>query len=454
MRPIKIPRTKRASERDPTIDTSSGNKKNPTVKLPPKLPGFRELARSPRYAQRIIDNRLAHISPVVAPDMRGIAPHIERKKRPYKESSMDTTPRFVPLTPSRPYSASRLYSRPTVPSFRMPQASSCPPAVVRPHWSSVKSISQTILGVDEFEVLGRIGTGSYGDVYKVQSSDGKKYAVKKTRRHFRGMKHRKEALGELRALTEIRSSPFCIEYFKSWEHDGSLCILLELCDRGTLEEYLISRELSENTIWAFSADLALGVSHIHSRGIVHLDLKPANIFLSSNGKLKIGDFGIAMKVPSVRRMNLKTDETKTYSHSSSSLVKLTGEEKKNNPDTQGIQLRDNKTTKHKLKHTSSIRQQSKKARHESHQAKFIPLQRSETRDGDPVYMAPEALDSSLGALSFPADIFSLGVILLEMAADVKLPSHGEEWQKLRLEQFQCLDSRGGGWTSRSSPLKT
>jgi len=232
-----------------------------------------------------------------------------------------------------------------------------------------------LLGSDEFEVQGRLGSGSFGDVYKVRlAKDGGAYAVKRMRRPFRGVNDRKEVLGENMALAAMGESDFCVRHFKSWEHDGSLCILMELCDRGTLEDYLRKWEVPEPTVWAFFADLALGVKHIHAKGFVHFDIKPANIFLASTGKLKIGDFGLAVKA----RRGAVTLE----------------------------------------------------------------------RDGDPVYLAPEALDKQLGAPGFPADIFSLGVVLLEMAADVRLPPNGVEWQRLRSGVIDCLED-----IDRSDELK-
>lgn len=54
-------------------------------------------------------------------------------------------------------------------------------------------------------------------------------------------------------------------------------------------------------------------------------------------------------------------------------------------------------------------------------------------EGDNVYMAPEILE---GLSERPSDIFSLGLILLELAANIILPSQGETWQKLRHEDFE------------------
>ena len=49
----------------------------------------------------------------------------------------------------------------------------------------------------------------------------------------------------------------------------------------------------EWTLWSFLSDIARGLSHVHAQGYVHMDIKPANIFINDDTHLKIGDFGTA-----------------------------------------------------------------------------------------------------------------------------------------------------------------
>lgn len=100
--------------------------------------------------------------------------------------------------------------------------------------------------------------------------------------------------------------------------------------------------------------------HIHSCDIVHLDLKPANIFIDNNDIMKIGDFGLSFRVGEPHDLDC---------------------------------------------------------------------------EGDKVYMAPEVLDGKYGK---SADIFSLGLIALELAADVVLPGDGESWAAIRSGCFEML----------------
>lgn len=52
----------------------------------------------------------------------------------------------------------------------------------------------------------------------------------------------------------------------------------------------------EQCAWDYLCDLLLALSHLHSQGFAHLDLKPANVFLTRSGRLKLGDFGLLLEL--------------------------------------------------------------------------------------------------------------------------------------------------------------
>lgn len=115
------------------------------------------------------------------------------------------------------------------------------------------------------------------------------------------------------------------------------------------------------------------MKHVHDSGFIHLDLKPANILITFEGVLKIGDFGMATQWPAQA----------------------------------GIE-----------------------------------------GEGDREYIGPEIL---MGRFDKPADIFALGLIMLEIAGNVELPDNGPSWQKLRTGDMSDVPSLT--WSSSSNVVR-
>ena len=74
---------------------------------------------------------------------------------------------------------------------------------------------------------------------------------------------------------------------------GLACIVLEFANCGSLEDLIISKTiLNEELISKIFYQVILGITYLHSKGIVHQDIKPSNLLIFSNGIIKISDFGI------------------------------------------------------------------------------------------------------------------------------------------------------------------
>ena len=104
---------------------------------------------------------------------------------------------------------------------------------------------------------------------------------------------------ESKILSSI-NSPYIVKYYESFLENDILNIVMEYCDGGDLNEFIIKNEqthilLKENVIWNIFLKILIGLSHLHKLKILHRDLKPLNIFLIKNKNLdiKIGDFGVA-----------------------------------------------------------------------------------------------------------------------------------------------------------------
>lgn len=89
-----------------------------------------------------------------------------------------------------------------------------------------------------------------------------------------------------------------LHYTDAWEQDNTLYIRTELCELGTLFDFLQEwgktyDRLDEPRLWKILTETVSGLNHIHSNKVLHLDLKPTNIFVTKDGRLRIGDFGMA-----------------------------------------------------------------------------------------------------------------------------------------------------------------
>lgn len=146
-----------------------------------------------------------------------------------------------------------------------------------------------------FQVDQKLGEGSFGVVYKVRSlDDGRWYAVKVASRQFRGHRDRRLKLQEVAKHELLPPHPHCVRFIKAWEEDHRLYILTELCECSLAAYAEKHHDLSEQFVLELLVDLLLGVKHLHDRHLVHLDIKPENIFISREGYYKLGDFGLVL----------------------------------------------------------------------------------------------------------------------------------------------------------------
>lgn len=89
-----------------------------------------------------------------------------------------------------------------------------------------------------------------------------------------------------------------IEYYDSFVHKGKFCIIMEYADGGDLSEKIkhsaeTGKPIPENDIWHIFLELCNALKYIHSKRVIHRDIKSQNIFLTKSGHVKLGDFGIS-----------------------------------------------------------------------------------------------------------------------------------------------------------------
>jgi len=154
---------------------------------------------------------------------------------------------------------------------------------------------------EDFEEIGKLGTGSFGMVYKCLSKlDGCMYAVKVARREAKGVADRDRMLKEVYALAALsdraESAAFhIVRYHQAWMEDDRLYIQTELCTSTLQEEK--STQFDEQRCFKLLREILLALELLHKNDMVHLDIKPENIFYKNN-QWKLGDFGLVSKITS------------------------------------------------------------------------------------------------------------------------------------------------------------
>ncbi|XP_057692691.1 wee1-like protein kinase 2 isoform X2 [Corythoichthys intestinalis] len=233
----------------------------------------------------------------------------------------------------------------------------------------------------EFLELERIGVGEFGTVYKcVKRLDGCLYAIKRSRRPLAGSANEQLALKEVYAHAVLGHHPHVVRYYSAWAEEDHMIIQNEYCNGGSLSDVIRAKELqgemfSETELNDLLLQVSMGLKYIHSLGLVHLDIKPSNIFIcqrSASSTVGEGD----------------SEEENEGSHQAGVVYKI-GD----------------------LGHVTSI-------------------SNPQVEEGDSRFLAKEVLHEDYTHLPM-ADIFALGLTVLLAAGAPPMPQNGEEWHRLR-----------------------
>lgn len=153
-------------------------------------------------------------------------------------------------------------------------------------------------GNKKFTELKVLGHGTYGSVYKARrESDGNNYAVKIVNLSTLSQKEIEDSVNEIRIMASF-TSPFIIRFYEAFIENKKLGIVTEYARLGDLAHLIERRKkqgkpLKENVIWCYFLQILKGLENLHSKGVIHRDLKSANILISAPDIVKIGDLGIS-----------------------------------------------------------------------------------------------------------------------------------------------------------------
>uniref|UniRef100_A0A4W4F6H2 Wee1-like protein kinase n=1 Tax=Electrophorus electricus TaxID=8005 RepID=A0A4W4F6H2_ELEEL len=229
----------------------------------------------------------------------------------------------------------------------------------------------------EFHELEKIGSGQFGAVFKcVKRLDGCIYAIKRSKKPLAGSVDEQNALREVYAHAVLGQHPHVVRYYSAWAEDDHMLIQNEYCDGGTLsdviaENYRHMHFLSELELKDLLLQVSRGLKYIHSTALVHMDIKPSNIFISRKPAVSVEEF----------------------------------EDEEDGPSTSVIyKIGD-------LGHVTRVTN-------------------PQVEEGDSRYLAKEVLQEDYSNLT-KADIFALALTVVSASGAEPLPSNGEKWHKIR-----------------------
>ena len=148
---------------------------------------------------------------------------------------------------------------------------------------------------DRYEILSKIGTGGMSDVYKAKDHVlGRSVAIKVLKKEFS-----EDVNFVTKFRTEAQSAaglqhPNIVNIYDVGSENGMYFIVMECIEGITLKNYIEKKgQLSYKEAVSIAIQVGRGIEAAHNKHIVHRDIKPQNIIISTEGKVKVTDFGIA-----------------------------------------------------------------------------------------------------------------------------------------------------------------
>ena len=154
--------------------------------------------------------------------------------------------------------------------------------------------------INNYVIIERIGVGSYGRIYKVKKNN-KVYVLKEIPVNKNVDNEKLESVKNEAEILSSLNNKYIVKYYESFHLSQNIYIVMEYCEKGDLCTYMSERQknkkqsyhFNEDFIWKLFIQISIGLYYIHSKKILHRDIKTLNIFLTKDLNGKIGDLGVA-----------------------------------------------------------------------------------------------------------------------------------------------------------------
>uniref|UniRef100_A0A8R1I1B1 Protein kinase domain-containing protein n=1 Tax=Caenorhabditis japonica TaxID=281687 RepID=A0A8R1I1B1_CAEJA len=155
---------------------------------------------------------------------------------------------------------------------------------------------------DHWNIIGELGDGAFGKVEKaVSRTNPRLFAASKAIEIQEG-EELEDFLVEIEILTECKGHPVMLGLYSTYFYENKLTMLLEFCGGGAIDNIMceLGHPLKEDQIRYIGYNVCDALKWLHSQNVIHRDLKAGNILLTTDGQVRLADFGVSAKLKSER----------------------------------------------------------------------------------------------------------------------------------------------------------